>query len=107
MRRREFIAGLGSAAIAWPTLAHAQRSAERMRRVGVLLLFDEDDPAVKRRLPALTQALADLGWIDGRNLRTYVRWAAGDVNQLQALVGDCEYASSCTQSSNLSGGSYA
>ena len=72
MRRRAFIAGLGSAA-AWPVVARAQQS-NRVRRIGVLMPFDENDPEGKRRLFAFTQALADLGWTDGRNLRMDLRW---------------------------------
>jgi putative ABC transport system substrate-binding protein len=63
MRRREFIAGLGSAA-AWPMVARAQQP-DRMRRTSVLLSADENDPVQKTRLSAFTQALADLGWTDG------------------------------------------
>ena len=66
MRRREFIAGLGAAA--WPLAARAQQG-DRVRRIGVLRPFDENDPAVKFRVSAFTQALAGLGWTDGRNVR--------------------------------------
>ena len=59
MRRREFIAGLGSAA-AWPLAAGAQQGT-RVRRIGVLNGSDENDPASKSAVPAFTQALADLG----------------------------------------------
>ena len=76
MRRRTFIAGLGSAA-AWPLAGRAQ-PAERVRRVGVLMPYDENDPVVKPRVSAFTQALADLGWTDGRNVRMDVRWAGGE-----------------------------
>jgi putative tryptophan/tyrosine transport system substrate-binding protein len=72
MRRREFIAGLGSAA-AWPVVARAQQ-AERVRRIGVLMAGDENDPVQKPRLSAFTQALEDLGWTDGRNVRMDLRW---------------------------------
>ena len=65
MRRRKFIAGLGSAA-AWPVVARAQQG-DPVRRIGVLIPSDENDPMQKPRLSAFTQALADLGWIDGRN----------------------------------------
>jgi putative ABC transport system substrate-binding protein len=89
MKRRTFIAGLGSAA-AWPVVARAQRG-ERVRRIGVLIGGDENDPEQKRRLAAFTQALADLGWIDGRNVRMDLRWGADDTNRLpahaQELVG--------------------
>src|SRR6516162_6515437 len=84
MRRREFIAGLGSAA-AWPVVARAQQP-DRARRIGVLGERAEDDPEGKVRLSAFTQALADLGWVEGRNLRMYVRWAAADVDRMQALA---------------------
>jgi putative ABC transport system substrate-binding protein len=84
MRRREFIAGLGSAA-AWPVAARAQQGG-RVRRIGVLLPYDEIDPAVKPQLSAFTQALADLGWIDGRNVRMDVRWGRADINRVRALA---------------------
>ena len=64
MRRRQFIAGLGSAA-AWPLVARAQQP-DHVRRIGVLMSHDENDPEGKRRYSAFTQALADLGWTDGR-----------------------------------------
>ena len=84
MRRREFIAGLGSAA-AWPVLARAQQR-DRVRRIGVLFGPDENDPAQKPYLSAFTQALADLGWTDGRNVRTDLRWGGGDTNRIRALA---------------------
>jgi putative ABC transport system substrate-binding protein len=61
--RREFIAGLGGAAVAWPLGARAQQG-ERMRRIGVLMPLDENDPVGKARIDAFTQALAGLGWTD-------------------------------------------
>jgi putative ABC transport system substrate-binding protein len=82
--RREFVALLGSAA-AWPLAAWAQQG-ERVRRVGVLMGGAENDPALKSYLSAFTQALADLGWTDGRNLRMYVRWPAADIDRMQALA---------------------
>jgi putative ABC transport system substrate-binding protein len=84
MRRRDFIAGLGST-VAWPVVARAQQG-DRVRRIGVLLLGDENDPAAKPLLPAFTQALAELGWTDGRNVRMDLRWRGGDTNRLQALA---------------------
>jgi putative ABC transport system substrate-binding protein len=84
MIRREFIAGLGSAA-AWPVVARAQQ-ADRARRIGVLMGGDENDPVRKTQLSALTQALADLGWTDGRNVRMDVRWYSDDINRIRALV---------------------
>jgi putative ABC transport system substrate-binding protein len=84
MRRRDFIAGLGGAA-AWPLVARAQQG-DRVRRIGVLMGFDENDPDGKLQLSALTQALAGLGWTDGRNVRMDVRWAGGDINRTQALA---------------------
>ena len=83
MRRRELITLLGGAA-ALPLAARAQQP-ERMRRIGVLMPFDENDPESKRRVAAFTQALAGFGWTDGRNVRMDIRWPAGDINRTRSL----------------------
>jgi hypothetical protein len=77
VKRRDFITLL-TGAVAWPLAARAQQP-DRMRRVGVLMAFDENDPEAKAYLSGFTQGLAELGWTDGRNLRMDVRWAAGKV----------------------------
>jgi putative ABC transport system substrate-binding protein len=84
MKRREFITLLGGAA-AWPLAARAQQGA-RVRRIGVLIGRDENDPEAKARLSAFTQMLADLGWTDGRNVRIDLRFAGGDPNRIRALA---------------------
>jgi putative ABC transport system substrate-binding protein len=73
-RRRQFVTLLSGAAAAWPLAARAQQS-ERMRRIGVLLASTADDPEFKARMSAFEQALALLGWTDGRNARIDIRWA--------------------------------
>jgi putative tryptophan/tyrosine transport system substrate-binding protein len=85
MRRREFIAGLGGAAAAWPLAARAQQ-VDRVRRIGVLMAGRENDPLEQHLFPAFTQALADLGWTDGRNARMDLRWGGGDINRIRALA---------------------
>ena len=84
MRRREFIAGLGSAA-AWPVAARAQQP-DRGQRVGVLMAPDETDPQGKARFSGFTQRLTELGWTEGRNLRTDVRWAADNVDRMRLFA---------------------
>jgi putative ABC transport system substrate-binding protein len=84
LRRREFIAGLGGAA-AWQLAARAQQG-DRVRRIGVLMGIDESDPEGKLRVSAITQALADLGWTDGRNVRMDLRWGGVDTNRIRALA---------------------
>jgi putative ABC transport system substrate-binding protein len=84
MRRRQFIVGLGSAA-AWSLAARAQQ-ADRVRRIGVLIALDENDPEGKRRYSAFTQALGDSGWTDGRNARMDLRWAGLDNSRIRALA---------------------
>ena len=84
MKRRAFIAGLGSAA-AWPVVVRAQQDT-RMRRIGVLIGADENDPQTSARISAFTQGLAELGWTDGRNVRMDVRWFGDDINRIRALA---------------------
>ena len=84
MNRREFITLLGGAA-AWPLAARAQQG-DRLRRIGVLMPFDENDPLAKPRLSALTQALAGVGWTVGRNVRMDLRGHGGDANRIPVLA---------------------
>ncbi len=84
MRRREFIAGLGGA-VAWPFAARAQQ-ADRMRRIGVLMGWEESDAGAKAVLSRFTQRLAELGWIDRRNVRIEVRWPASNVVRMRTLA---------------------
>jgi putative ABC transport system substrate-binding protein len=84
INRRETITLLGCAA-AWPLAARAQQG-ERVRRIGVLMQYDENDPLMKGRVSAFTQALADLGWTVGRNVRMDLRWGGGDINRIRALT---------------------
>ena len=84
IQRRDFITLLGGAA-AWPLAARAQQG-DRVRRIGVLMSFDENDPEGTLRLSAFTQALADLGWTDGRNVRMDLRWYGADSNRIRALA---------------------
>jgi len=84
MRRREFIAGLGGAA-AWPVVALAQQS-DRMRQIG--LLSGADEASNRVALAAFLQALKQLGWIEGRNIRIDNRWGAGDANTLRKYAAE-------------------
>ena len=81
MKRRNFIALLGSAA-AWPLVARAQQ-AQRMRRIGVLLHFATDDVEGRTRLAAFLQGLKQLGWTDGHNVQIDVRWYGGDADRMR------------------------
>jgi putative ABC transport system substrate-binding protein len=84
LRRREFIAALGGAA-AWPLAARAQ-PGDSVRRIGVLMPFGENDPVRRLGVSAFTQALADFGWTDGRNVRMDLRWGGEDINRIRALA---------------------
>ena len=84
LNRRRFITLLSSAA-AWPLAARAQQG-DRVRRIGVLMPSDENDPEQKRRISAFTQALAGFGWTDGRNVRINLRWYGDDANRIPAIA---------------------
>ena len=80
MRRREFIALLGSGVAGWSRVARAQQP-ERVRRIGVLMNRAAGDPQGQARLSAFQQALQQLGWIDGRNVRIDIRWHEADTDR--------------------------
>jgi putative ABC transport system substrate-binding protein len=84
MKRREFITLLG-AAVAWPLAARAQQ-ADRVRRVGLLSNIAESDPEAQSMIGAFHQALQELGWVDGVNLRIDRRWGAGNPSRVEALA---------------------
>jgi putative ABC transport system substrate-binding protein len=99
MRRRAFIT-LISGAAHWPFAARAQQG-ERVRRIGVLAYWPAHDAEGQARLAAFAQALEQLGWSDGRNLRMDARWATADdirrhAAELVALAPDVLVAATGT-----------
>jgi ABC-type uncharacterized transport system substrate-binding protein len=86
MRRRDVISLLCGTAIL-PLTAHAQQSG-RMRRIGVLMAYTEDNPDGKSRLTAFAQALQELGWTDGYNIRIEYRWSAGDAERTRRYAAE-------------------
>ena len=84
MKRRGFIAGLAGAAMA-PFTVRAQQ-IDRVRRVGVLIAYAEDDPETKTRLAAFRLGLARRGWSEDRNVRIDYRFAAASAGQHQVLA---------------------
>jgi putative ABC transport system substrate-binding protein len=86
VKRREFIAGLGSAA-AWPVVAQSQQS-DRVRRIGVLISATNDDLQALRQVAALKEGLRELGWFEGSNIRIETRLSADDPDRLKAYAGE-------------------
>ena len=84
MKRWEFITLLGGAA-ALPFAAHAQQP-ERIRRLGVLIAFPESH--ARAFVAAFAQALGHFGWVEGRNIRTDYRFAAGDPGLFNKYAGE-------------------
>jgi putative tryptophan/tyrosine transport system substrate-binding protein len=87
MRRREFIAGLGGAAVAWPQVTQAQQG-ERIRRIGVLNGLAADDPRAKAIIAAFLYELQQLGWADGRNAWIDYRWGAGNADDMRKYAAE-------------------
>jgi putative ABC transport system substrate-binding protein len=85
MKRRAFIALLGSAA-AWPLAARAQQ-AERVRRIG-LLMASADDREGQARVTPLKEGLKELGWTDGRNIQIETRFGGGDAGRIRAHAAE-------------------
>ena len=100
MKRREFLTLLGGAAVTWPVAAGAQQ-VDGIRRIGVLTYWTADDAEGQARLAAFAQALKQLGWSEGRNLRIDTRWANADdirrhAAELAALAPDVLLAATGT-----------
>ena len=79
--RRELLAVLGGAAVAWPLAARTQQAGGK-RRIGVLMHSRPDDPEAQARLLAFLQGLGEAGWAVGRNLRIDYRWSVGTFARL-------------------------
>src|SRR6266487_590682 len=85
MRRREFITLLGGVAAAWPLAVRAQQG-ERVRRVGVLMGYAENDSEAQAWVAAFREALQKLGWTEGRNKRIDTRWGRVDTEVIQRFA---------------------
>jgi putative ABC transport system substrate-binding protein len=89
MKRRAFIAGLGGAA-AWPVVARAQQNGQ-VRRIGVLMNNTPAEHVYQSYLTTFVRTLQTLGWTDGQNLHTDIRWSGGDPERARSnaeeLVG--------------------
>jgi putative ABC transport system substrate-binding protein len=84
MQRREFIAGLGSAA-AWPVVAQAQQDG-RVRRIAVLMPNIETDSSAKEMIAAFRQGLSQFGWLEGRSLRLDLRFSGGSADRFPIVA---------------------
>jgi putative ABC transport system substrate-binding protein len=84
MRRREFIACSAGAAALWPLNAYAQQT----RLVGVLMNGNSNETALQANVLALAEGLQDLGWVEGKTLRTEVRWNGGTAERAREFAAD-------------------
>jgi ABC-type uncharacterized transport system substrate-binding protein len=82
MRRRQFISLLGGAAATWPFAARAQQP-ERMRRIGVLMMYAESDAQAQALVAVFRAGLRDLGWTEDHKIRLDYRWATSDSESIQ------------------------
>jgi putative tryptophan/tyrosine transport system substrate-binding protein len=85
MRRREFIKVIASSAAARPLAARAQQS-ERMRHIGILMAFSENDSEAQSWAGGFREELGKLGWTEGHNIQIDTRWATANVESLQRLA---------------------
>ena len=83
MKRRDFITLLGGAAVVWPRAARAQQP-DGMRRIGVLMLYPENDPEGQLRATGFRQGLQKLGWAVGRNVEIDFQWGLGDADWIRS-----------------------
>ena len=83
MKRRDFITAFAGAA-AWPLSARAQQP--EMRRIGVLMGWAESDPDTQSMVATFHDALAKLGWTEGKNLRIELRWGNGNAARIETFA---------------------
>ena len=86
MKRRDTLIALIALGAATGSLVARSQQSGRMRRIGVLLGWAENDPEARLRLAVFKEGLAALGWTDGRNLRVDIRWSAADVDRASAYA---------------------
>jgi putative tryptophan/tyrosine transport system substrate-binding protein len=79
MRRRQFVAGLGTATVL--SFAARAQTPKRIPRIAALIGFAENDPVTQRRVAAFLKGLADLGWVPDRNCVMDFRYGAGDAEK--------------------------
>jgi putative tryptophan/tyrosine transport system substrate-binding protein len=84
MRRRDFISGLGSTVI-WPLSARAQQSRS-MRKIGLLVNYLPGDLEGQARIKAFVEAMRKLGWIEGENLQTEIRYGGDEADRYQRFA---------------------
>src|SRR6516162_7932 len=84
LKRREFVTLIGGA-MAWPIAAHAQQP-ERLRRIGVLMLYPENDPQGQVRAAAFREGLQKLGWVVGRNIQIDFQWGLGNADWIRSAA---------------------
>src|SRR6516165_7535382 len=85
MKRREFIALFGGAAVTWPLAVRAQQP-NQTRLIGVLMGYAESDRTARSEVAAFRGGLAKLGWTEGSNLRIELRWGNADQDRIRTLA---------------------
>jgi putative tryptophan/tyrosine transport system substrate-binding protein len=87
MRRRDFIKVTVGSVAAWPLMAGSQQS-DQMRRIGMLVLFHEDDARARALIASFRQGLSELGWTEGHNIHVDYRWVGGDAARAKANAAE-------------------
>jgi len=85
VKRREFIAGLGGAAV-WPLVARGQQGGQQIRRVAAVIGFAKNDPEVESYVRSFDEGLRERGWFDGRNIAIDYRYGAGNIDEMRRFA---------------------